>query len=527
VSTSDWLELRAVRRILADALGTESHLVVFSLAVLVVLIAAFLLKRLNSRPNEQSPATVLDPPAPRSRKHGDTFGRSTVTLEAMARLATTFHRVVVLQGPGEEASGQIVPLTPLQPSWVIGRSSSSEGVLGLRDTALSRQHAIIELRDDTWYLKDLGSRNGCFVNGTRVAEVPLSHGAVLRMGESLLLFEALQLTDEVPLVPEAEPMWGPSIALQILRGSLNSAATHAVPMLLMGESGVGKEVAARYIHDLSGRSGPLVPVNCGALPPDLVEAELFGASAGAYTGAMQDRPGLFKAAEGGTLLLDEIGELRLDLQPKLLRVLADGEVRPVGATEGEIIDVRVVAATNRDLKAEVDAGRFRGDLLARLASWTLVIPPLRDRKEDILALARRVWSGAAPLQLSADTAEAMVLYPWPYNVRELRQVCDALAIQVPSGPIPLTALPDHLQESLQDRSPPPEEQTGGVPLALRIRRDRVPNVEELREVIEHYGGNMTQVARFFDKARFQVYRWCEKLEIDPKIYRTDETPEQD
>jgi DNA-binding NtrC family response regulator len=506
-------------------LSNESHLVVLLLAVL--LIAAFLVERLIHRRSSRSPAEAPHASYGAGRGRDGTFFRSTDVLGSTARLATVFHRVLVLQGPDGEAEARIVPLTPVQPTWVIGRSSSSEGVLGLRDTALSRRHATLELRDDGWYLQDLGSRNGCFVNGTRVEETRLDHGAVLRMGQTILLFEALELDDKLPLTPEAEPLWGPSIALQILRGSVTSSAAHGMPMLLMGETGVGKEVVARYIHALSGRSGPLVPVNCGALPPDLIEAELFGASAGAYTGATRDRPGLFAAAEGGTLLLDEIGELRLDLQPKLLRVLADGEVRPVGATESRKIDVRVVASTNRDLHAEVEAGRFRGDLLARLAAWTLVIPPLRDRKEDILGLARRLWTGAGPLELSADSAEAMLLYPWPYNVRELRQVCEALAIQVPKGPIRLADLPDRLQESLKDRSPPSAEEEGGLPLALRIRGDRVPNVEELREVIEHFGGNMTHVARFFDKGRFQVYRWCEKHGIDPKIYRTDETGPQD
>jgi DNA-binding NtrC family response regulator len=448
------------------------------------------------------------------------YFKSTEILGASARLATSFHRLVVLHAPEVEDVGRIVPLSPELPALEIGRQLSSDRRLGLADHALSRRHAEIRLLEQGWHVRDLGSRNGLFVAGLRCAEALLEHGSVVRVGHSVLLYEAFQLDDGLPLQAEEPPLLGPSVAMQIVRGSLRTAAAHALPVLLLGASGVGKEMAAEYLHRHSRRDGELVPVNCGALPADLVEAELFGAVAGAFTGANRDRSGLFAAAEGGTILLDEMGEFPLALQPKLLRVLSTGEVRPVGATKARRVDVRVVAATNRDLEGDVEQERFRGDLLARLSAWTLTIPPLCERREDVLTLAEHLWQGEAPLRWSADAAEAMVLYDWPWNVRELRQVCDALAITVADEPLPPTALPKRIRRGLGDRLA--SKGSGVVPLELRVRRDRPPGVRELREVLQHFGGNVSQVARFFDKRRFQVYRWCEKHELDPEAFRPEE-----
>jgi len=444
---------------------------------------------------------------------------STEILGESSRLATAFHRLVVLHAPDPDDAGRILPLTPDRPALIVGRQLSADGLLGLADHKMSRRHAEIRLADDGWYLRDLGSRNGTFVAGLSSPSARLEHGSLIRVGSSLLLYEAFQLDDGLRLQTEEPPLMGPSVAMQIVRGSLRTAATHGVPVLLLGESGVGKEMAAEYLHLHSGRNGDLVPVNCGALPADLVEAELFGATAGAYTGAGRDRPGLFAAAQGGTILLDELGEFPLALQPKLLRVLATGEVRPVGATKATRVDVRVVAATNRDLASEVAAERFRGDLMARLAAWTLTLPPLRERREDVLALADHLWQGGGPLRWTADAAEAMVLYDWPWNVRELRQVIDALAIGAGSEPLPATALPERIRRGLGQRLVP--RTTGEVPLELRVRRDRTPGRRELKEVLAFFGGNISQVARFFDKRRFQVYRWCEKHDLDPETFRPE------
>jgi len=441
---------------------------------------------------------------------------STEILATTASLAVGFQRLVVLDSPDREQVGRLVPLEPSSSPLVVGRQVDG---LELGDTALSRAHAALEIEDAGWFVRDRGSRNGTFVDGERVDEARLDHGQLIRVGQSLLLYEAFRLDDGLELADEEEPLFGPSVPLQIARGSLKTAAAHTVPVLLLGESGSGKEVAAAYLHARGGRSGPLVPVNCGALPANLIEAELFGAKAGAWTGANTDRVGLFEAADGGTIFLDEIGELPLELQPKLLRVLADGEIRRVGDTKPRHVDVRVVAATNRDLERAVLREQFRGDLLARLSGWRLSLPPLRSRREDILALARRLWTGDTPLRLTADAAEAMVLYGWPYNVRELRQVCAALAIRAGAAPIGLTALPERIQATLFERTG--EATPAAVPLALRIRRDRAPGKQDLIDVMDHFGGNVSQVAKFFDKARFQIYRWFDKHDIDPDTWRPE------
>ncbi len=258
------------------------------------------------------------------------------------------------------------------------------------------------------------------------------------------------------------------------------------------------------MHERSGRSGTLVAINCGALPPDLVESELFGHVAGAFTGASKGSEGLFTAAEGGTLFLDEIGEMPLAVQPKLLRALATGEVRAVGASQARHVDVRVVAATNRDLSAEVEAERFRGDLFARLAGWTIEMPPLRRRRDDVLVLARMFLERAgAPVAMEADAAEALLSYRWPFNVRELLQVASAVAVRAAGGDrVLLDHLPREIRAPVETRRPLAAASVE-PPLALSVRTDGTPSADELSRVLTHYAGNVAQVAAFFGRDRRQ------------------------
>ena len=241
---------------------------------------------------------------------------------------------------------------------------------------------MVEREGDSWVARDQGSRNGTWVNGLRADSAALTHGSLIRLGSTLLLFIECQMSAGED-AGRSEVM-GPSAAMRRVRHEARLAAGQPLPILLTGETGVGKERVAREIHRLSGRRGPFVALNCAAISAALAESELFGHAAGAFTGATARREGLFDAARGGTLLLDEIGEMPPDLQPKLLRALALGEVRPVGDTAAHAVDVRVVAATNRNLEAEVAAGRFRADLLARLDGLTLRLPALRKRREDSL-----------------------------------------------------------------------------------------------------------------------------------------------
>ena len=307
-------------------------------------------------------------------------------LDSSIQLGVTT-RLVVLHTPDASINGRVVVLedNPVR----IGRMGHLVGPLALDDPQLSREHAVVQPGpDDTWTLADLGSSNGTFLEGARIQRAALQTGNVLRVGTTLLLFERLELESDTLLEPQVAGLLGPSVAMQRVRGELGLVAPRRIPLLLLGSSGTGKERVAAELHRRSGRSGPLVAVNCAAIPDNLLESEMFGHVEGAFSGATRARVGLFQQADGGTIFLDELGEMPIQLQPKLLRVLADGEVRRVGSTRSQRVDVRVVAATNVDIHASIRQGRFRGDLYARLAGWVLTIPDLAARRQDILPLAR-------------------------------------------------------------------------------------------------------------------------------------------
>jgi DNA-binding NtrC family response regulator len=284
-------------------------------------------------------------------------------------------------------------------------------------------------------------------------------------------------------------------AMQRVMELVRLVAPHPVAVLLQGETGTGKEVLARILHRLSGRGDvPLVAQDCGALTETLLESELFGHVKGAFTGAVADHPGLFVLANGGTIFLDEIENTTPNLQAKLLRVLETGDVRPVGGTRVRHVDVRVVAASNKDLGGEVRAGRFRADLFYRLNSFTIDIPPLRERPEDVPELARfflelfnrvlkRSASGIAP-----DTEDVLRAYSWPGNVRELRNVMErAVLLSSPGEVVTRRLLPPGLQAAV-----PPRLETGGDG-SLRSRMERVER-ELIREALERHGGVLRRAA---------------------------------
>jgi DNA-binding NtrC family response regulator len=415
---------------------------------------------------------------------------------------------------------------------VVGREAGPDG-LTLDDHEASRRHARFTRRagtDGGWSVEDLGSRNGTFVDGARLANpVSLAPGAVVRVGKTLLVYVDAELRAQTPLAREAPPLLGASLAMQRVRGEIERVAQEALPVLIVGETGVGKELVAEQLHARSGRRGPFVPVNCAAIPAELAESELFGHVAGAFTGATQRGEGLFMAAQGGTLFLDEIGEMPPAIQPKLLRALAVGEVRPVGSTEARRVDVRVVAATLRDLGAEESAGRFREDLLARLAGWTIRVPPLRERREDILGLANAILRRQpdAP-EPSADAAEALLLHGWPRNVRELEQVLAAAAVRrANGGPIRCEHLPPEIGDRVAlraarphaDTPAPPSDPGGKAPLEALVPNDTAPTRADLCLVLEHFAGNVAQVASYFGKDRHQIYRWAERMNVDLETFR--------
>lgn len=407
----------------------------------------------------------------------------------------------------------------------IGRDvAEREGIRLRLSRRASREHALCEVQErdgqQEVHLRDLGSKNGTQVNGQSCVAVRLYDGDLVRIGDSLLLlrFEAAQKPDAA-----VARLQGVSATMRRLRKRLADLASAPAPVLLLGESGTGKDLAAQALHELSGRSGRLVTVNCSAIPESLAESQLFGHLSGSFTGATTAQEGLFRAAQGGTLFLDEVGDLSPTVQPKLLRVLEDRMIAPVGSTRTTKVDVRVVAATNRDLKADIAAGRFRGDLYARLCALVLHLPPLRLRREDILLLLSAAL-GPEPLPLTTSLAESLVLHDWPLNVRELVQLATHLkycqadlsefdlpqvegrlsAPQRPTGPAREPAPADEADggaESATGSGPPPPK-----PLPR----------EEVERLLREHGGVIARVAAAVGRSPRQVRRWIEQYQIDLK-----------
>lgn len=284
-------------------------------------------------------------------------------------------------------------------------------------------------------------------------------------------------------------------AMKALLASVQAVAPSGSSVLILGETGTGKELIARALHEQSPRSsGPFIPLNCGAMAAGVIESELFGHVRGAFTGAERENKGLFLAADGGTLFLDEIGELPLELQPKLLRVLQEGEVRRIGESRPRQVNVRVVAATAKDLKSEVAAGRFRDDLYYRLAVVDLLLPPLRERSDDIPLLARHfvdriaLRDGRKPPQIEAGALAALQDYAWPGNVRELENFMEKVMIFCRGPKIDLASLPWEVRRS-------PRESQDAFSLKQAVER---MEREYLRKALAATGGNRTQAARLLE-----------------------------
>jgi transcriptional regulator with GAF, ATPase, and Fis domain len=323
--------------------------------------------------------------------------------------------------------------------------SSEDADVPLADPAASREHLAVRLGPNGYTLADLGSTNGTFIGDLRIERVAISEPTLVRVGQTVLRLVPLAESVEQEISPRARfgRMLGQSAAMRETFALLERVAATDLTVLLEGETGTGKELAAEGLHDASGRSGEFIAVNCGAIPRELLESELLGHEKGAFTGADRARPGAFLSADRGTLFLDEVGELPLDMQAKLLRVLERREVKAVGADRVRAVDVRVVAATNRALVREVAAGRFRQDLYFRLAVVVVRIPPLRTRAGDVRMLAdhiqdelsrKRVAAGLPPLERLDESAMTMLLrYDFPGNVRELRNVVERWAVLGATG----------------------------------------------------------------------------------------------
>lgn len=386
----------------------------------------------------------------------------------------------------------------------------------VRDFEVSRQHARLQRHADGWELVDLGSKNGTYVNGMPVTSAMLVDGDLIETGGAMFIYRDdgnrllpdgdldLSATPSLPLVLRTV-----NLELEGIFSTLTKTATSTIPILVRGETGTGKELIARAIHDLSRRRGAFVPVNCGALPRTLVESELFGSKRGAFSGAQADREGLVRRADGGTLFLDEIAELPEESQAALLRVLQEGEVRPIGASEAVRVDLRVIAATHQDLEARIIEGRFRKDLYARLIGHVVTLPPLHARREDIgtligTILARTVDEPTS-ITLHRQAARALMEYAYPLNIRELEQAIRTAVALTDNGEIRV----EHLPETIRTYRPgapeiPPEEQ-------------QLP--DQITELLRLHNGNVAAVARKLGKAPVQIRRWCRRYNIQIASFR--------
>jgi transcriptional regulator with PAS, ATPase and Fis domain len=438
-----------------------------------------------------------------SREHGDA-PRTRSLASRPAHLVVQRFGLSVIAGPDKKKS-----FTSAGARTVIGTEAGADVVL--TDPHVSRFHVEIQTGGGRAILRDLGSRNGTAIDGVAVIEAELRDGQTIAIGESKLRFDLGTQRAKIALSPNARfgALVGESAVMRTAFAMLERAAATDSTVLLEGETGTGKEAAAESIHRASPRrDGPLVVVDCSAIPANLLESELFGHERGAYTGAVGSREGAFELAAGGTIFLDEIGELPIELQPKLLGALERREVKRVGGTRPVALDARVVAATNRNLRREVNHKRFRSDLYYRLAVIEIRLPPLRERLEDLPvvteAILEQLGAGARP-EAAALRSEAFLAelagHRWSGNVRELRNYLErCLAL----GRQPLEP----------DEPVPGDGGTEGSPLVdpsqpIQVNRERWTGALErayVDAVLRMHGGNVTAAAKAAGLGRVQFYR---------------------
>jgi transcriptional regulator with GAF, ATPase, and Fis domain len=477
----------------------------------------------------------------------------------------------------EDAAGLVLLYAPgfqqLPPAFVlrgnerfVGREAPAE--ILIPQPAVSRRHARLSRDPQGWTLTDLGARNGTIVDGVRVERVRLQQSHEIRVGDAFFKFVEHAAEGYLPYRIDGTVLNAPATPSGIVGGyqlatiaaGLQRIAQSEISLLILGESGSGKEVFARQVHAWSGRKGAFCALNCAAIPATLLESELFGYRRGAFSGADRDHVGLVRAADRGTLFLDEVGDMPLEAQAKLLRVLQSKEVLPLGANAPDQVDVRVVCATHQDLGAMQRAHRFRGDLFARLNEYDVTIPPLRDHKEDIYALCRAflLRHKRPDLELSVPYLTGLLHYDFPYNVRELEALIKRGVALAEGGTLGAEHLSAEIHEAMQGYGkvavPSPErssagptgwaaphaatgalggvgdeptasleglEPAGAPPGAVHgdVAHGGGPTEHELREALSKLAGNVAAVGRLYGKERMQVHRWMKRYGIDPDEYR--------
>jgi len=457
------------------------------------------------------------------REHSATLGLAVETPQVRR------FRLTVIEGPSRgttwDSSGDRCSL-----------GSQSGNDLQLDDPTVSRYHCELRVEQHRAVLEDLGSKNGTFLDGVQVRYAYLRNLSLIRIGATTVRFE---LGEEVNRLPISERtsfgrLVGSSVAMRAVFGVLERAALSDATLLLEGETGTGKTEAAEAVHRAGPRGGgPFVVVDCAAIPDSLLESELFGHERGAFTGAFARRVGAFEEADGGTLFLDEIGELPAGLQPKLLRVLENRAIRRVGGTGAHKVDVRIIAATNRDLRAEVNAARFRADLYFRLAVLRVALPPLRARGDDLpriaAAILERLTDGAEAARLLArpELAERLVSSAWPGNVRELRNYLERCLMfddVLPAGEQPFEEVaPVHAgtaavrASASSSADPAPSADALHAPLpAARAHAIEAFERSYLEALLERHGGRMGAAATAAGIGRVYLYKLLVKHRLKHK-----------
>jgi DNA-binding NtrC family response regulator len=406
----------------------------------------------------------------------------------------------------------------------VGSHESNE--VTLEDRSVSRFHCSLSAHQHGWALSDSSSRNGTFLAGARVRELDLPRPSCeLTLGESTLQIRELgaSTSTHIPACSNLGELYGKSVAMRRLYATLSRVASSDATVLIEGESGTGKELVAHEVVRRGPRAnGPFITVDASSISPSVIESELFGHSRGAFTGADRERKGAFEAANGGTLFLDEIGEMPLDLQPKLLRAIESREIRRVGETAVRRIDVRVVAATNRNLEKEVNLGRFRGDLFFRLAVVTLKLPALRERLDDIPLLVQALLEsmGAAD-QFSLFTPrvlQEMASYEWPGNVRELRNYVERTVIMGVASSIRFGTQPPQFAGPV-DTSLDPTWNDADLDEPFKVAKERLLARFEhayLSRLLESCEGNVSRAARHAKLDRMYLSRLLQRHGLKAK-----------
>jgi DNA-binding NtrC family response regulator len=461
---------------------------------------------------------------------GDHLG--TVPLRPLIDIATPLLTLVV-----EVEAGASVARTIVHEGDICRIGTHPSNDVTLEDPSVSRFHCRIVPDPLGWRVEDTGSTNGTLLQGLRVhgAVLPEAEEAVLVLGNSTLRIRTSTPAARalVPMMPSFGSLTGTGRAMRKLFALLEKVAASDINCFIQGESGTGKELVATEIVQRGARADkPFVVVDCGAISPSLVESELFGHVRGAFTGADRDRVGAFEAADGGTVFLDEVGELPLEVQPKLLRALEQREIRRVGETRARKVNVRVVSATNRDLEREVNKGTFRGDLYFRIAVITVRVPPLRERLEDLPQLIRTflAHAGAEGSEhlFGHEVIDELARHEWPGNVRELRNYVErSVVLQTarmsltPPAPAPASSSSDlgmpvggtgplgrPSSRSLEDSA---REVDVGVPFKL-AKEALIERFERayLRGILERANGNMTLAARLAGIDRMYLHRLVQK-----------------